>query len=114
MDICMQVLSIGYKVCVADIEMDHFRAGPGVNEMFHKNRLVFYDKWKDHLPIHRGINEPQIVLDMTDNLMRHANHCELLVEKLMKEKSQILESKAYRLGKTILRPFSFIRRHLRK
>lgn len=114
MDICMQVLSLDYKVCVADIELDHFRAGPGVNEMFYTNEVLFFNKWKGYLPIHRGITEPPIVLDMIANLMRHANHCDLLIDKLMKEKDQILHSKAYRLGKALLKPFSFVSRIIGK
>ena len=114
MDICMQVLKSGYKVCVCDIDMEHYRAGPGVNEMFYKNMQVFYEKWKDELPIHRGINEPKLVLDLVGNLMMNKYQNDLLVHKLMNEKKAILNSKAYRIGKIIMKPFSKTKRIIKK
>lgn len=56
MDICMQVLNVGYKVkIIHNILIEHFSYGTG-DKSFDKARSIFYKKWKNKLPIVRGID----------------------------------------------------------
>jgi glycosyltransferase involved in cell wall biosynthesis len=111
MDICMQVLFAQYKVCVCDFDIEH-HADCRIDDSFYKNQQLFFDKWNTYLPIYRGINESDLVLSHIENLLVHNYSNDLLIDKLMTEKQTIQNSLAYRIGKKILFPFSFVRNYI--
>lgn len=102
MDISMQVREAGYKVCVCkDVLVEHFydfnptKAGFG---LFEANLQKFYDKWLSRFPIAVGLE------GMTDGMTRQLN--DYVKQKMQLEKAyrNVTESKAYRLGRTLLNP----------
>ena len=108
-DICMQVLGIGWSVrTVFDILIAHYSLGP-LNKAFFQQRELWYDKWKSKLPIWRGVDLTSREVEFINDMSKNNNT--LLVEKsIAQEEARLLRaSKAYRLGKTILKPFSWLR-----
>ena len=102
MDISMQVREVGYKVCVCkDVLVEHFyeysptKAG---FELFCVNLQKFYDKWSSHFPLVVGLE------GMTEGVIQQLNGYVKQKMQLEKANRNITESKAYRLGKTILKP----------
>ncbi len=99
MDICMQVIESGYKVCVIrDVLTEHcwseskqFTKQGG--ELFDHNLELFSKKWHSCLPINKGLDLPIEVFSRVNELFRQAYSAH-----------QIRQSKAYRLGKRILSP----------
>ena len=107
MDICMQVIEAGYKVCVArDVLTEHcwsesqqFTKQGG--QLFNYNLKLFSKKWKDNLPIHKGLDLPQDVFTRVNDLF-----CQLY------KANRTRHSKAYRLGKQMLKPINWIKRKI--
>lgn len=102
MDICMQVLNSGSRVCLcSDVLIEHeWSENPQKKgmELFEKNQQLFFDKWKSHFPITRGIDHiPPYVIDRVNRLFITAE-----------EAKRVRKSKAYRLGKFILSPFKYL------
>ncbi len=105
MDICMQVINTGHKVCVIrDILAEHcwseskqFSKQGG--ELFDRNLSLFSEKWKDSLPINKGISLPTEVFSRVNSLFRQAYSAR-----------QIRQSKAYRLGKVLVTPLKWIKK----
>lgn len=100
MDICMQVQALGKRVCVTDVlTIEHFWSEDSLrNEKYmavlNHNLELFYHKWENNLPMVRGIEEPEIVIQRMNNLCIQAY-----------EAVRIRESKAYRLGRMLLKPW---------
>ena len=109
-DICMQVLQLGMSVrTVFDIPIAHYSIGP-LNKTFFQERKLWYEKWKEQLPIWRGV-------ELTSNEIAIFNEMSTLVNELLEEKviaeddaRQLRASYAYRLGKRILKPIKWIKR----
>ena len=105
MDLSMQIQCLGKRVCVTDVlTVEHFWSEESFYNQAYMAKLdanmsLFYQKWKHYLPIVRGLNEPQIVLDRLNNLCIQAY-----------EATRIRQSKAYRLGHWLLRPLKFFKR----
>ncbi len=105
MDICMQVLQQGYRVCVVnDVLIEHAWSEKSLQkkgmELFETNGEIFFNKWKEHFPISRGIDDvPHIVKHRANNL-----------HKQLYEASQVRKSKAYKIGKFILSPLKIIKK----
>lgn len=104
MDLCMQVINRGFKVCVIrDVLAEHSwseskqftKQGA---ELFEQNLALFSKKWSNCLPINRGLNIPSEVFIRVNELFRQAFSTQ-----------QIRRSKAYRLGKTLLAPLKWIK-----
>ena len=105
MDICMQVINTGYKVCVVrDVLAEHcwseskqFTKQGG--ELFDHNLTLFSEKWKDSLPINKGLSLPTEVFLRVNDLFRQAYLAR-----------QIRQSKAYRLVKALTASFKWIKK----
>lgn len=102
MDISMQVREAGCKVCVCnDILVEHFyefspnKAGYA---LFGENLRKFHDKWASHFPLSVGLE------GMTEGMTAQLNT--FVKQKIQLEDSlrKIRESKAYRVGKSLLHP----------
>ena len=108
-DICMQILTAGYRIMMTyDIDIVHDSHGT-YNEQFFKNIELWHKKWHDHLPIVRGIElnerEQQIhqryAIELMDRLRTEAN----LYSRL--------NSPEYKLGHFLLKPWRYINRKSR-
>lgn len=105
MDICMQVIEAGCKVCVCRSvlpehcwsENKQFSKRGG--DLFFYNLELFSEKWHCRLPIHKGLDLPEEMFDRVNRLCRQSY-----------ETKQIRESKAFKLGKTILSPLGWIKK----
>ena len=105
MDICMQVIEAGYKVCVCRSvlaehcwsESKQFSKRGG--DLFFYNLELFSEKWHCRLPIHKGLDLPEELFGRVNRLCRQSY-----------EAKQIRKSKAYKLGKTILSPLGWIKK----
>lgn len=105
MDICMQVIHAGYKVGVCrDVLTEHcwsesrqFSKNGG--ELFEHNLELFAKKWHDSLPLHRGLEVPSETFERVNSLYRQ-----------LFEARQVRKSKAYRLGKLLFSPLSWIKK----
>lgn len=104
MDLCMQVIKSGYKVCVIrDVLTEHcwseskqFTKQGG--ELFDHNLELFSKKWNSCLPINKGLDLPREVFSRVNELFRQVYSAH-----------QIRQSKAYRLGKKILSPLKWLK-----
>lgn len=106
MDICMQVLKAGFRVCACNrVLIEHFwsESDSGTKkgyEILDDNLALFANKHKDVLPMHRGIEGvPDYVWERLDGLMKNAYGSK-----------QVRKSKAYRFGKTLLSPFRWMKK----
>ena len=99
MDICMQVQSLRLRVVVSNRLLSEHRWSNSkwqdqeMLKQLYSSMDVFYDKWKDALPLMRGISKPEAEMVNMMELWQHAYSYR-----------RILKSKAYRLGKTLLTP----------
>lgn len=102
MDISMQVREAGYKVCVCnDILVEHFyEFSPNKSgyALFGENLKKFHHKWASHFPLSVGLE------GMTEGMTAQLNT--FVKQKIQLEDSlrKVRESKAYRVGKTLLHP----------
>lgn len=99
MDLCMQVIKSGYKVCVIrDVLTEHcwseskqFTKQGG--ELFDHNLELFSNKWHSCLSVNKGLDLPTEVFSRVNELFHQAYSAH-----------QIRRSMAYRLGKKVLSP----------
>ena len=104
MDISMQVQALGKRVCVTrGFIVEHFWSESQFQNkkymaLLDKNMAVFFAKWKDSLPIVRGLDEPEIVIQRINNLMIAAY-----------DAKKVRQSKSYKLGRVLLAPFRFVK-----
>lgn len=99
MDICMQTWNAGYSVkTVNDIIIEH-KNTPNINKVFIYNNWLFYKKWKHNIPMLKGIEVSQDLLDIADQLCQYKNYS----RELQVENDAIKKSKWYRLGQFIKR-----------
>lgn len=100
MDICMQIQQCGKRVCVTDaLTIEHFWSEDSIRNRKYMAKLdenlnIFHRKWAGSLPVVRGIDEPEIVLDRLNNLCIQAY-----------DSIRVRKSKAYRIGRFLLSPF---------
>lgn len=105
MDISMQVQNIGKRVCVTDVlVIEHFWSEDSFYNREYMNKLdanlnKFYQKWRDRLPIVRGLNEPPIVIERLNNLCVQAY-----------DATRARKSKAYKIGRMLLTPFKLFKK----
>ena len=104
MDICLQAITQGYKVKVCrDILIEHFwsekdSANKNGYDVLAKNLYCFCNKWRANLPIVKGIQLPDEIAKRINQLCISAYDAKLA-----------RQSRAYRLGRMILKPFSIFR-----
>lgn len=100
MDICMQIQHCGKRVCVTDVlTIEHFWSESSIKDWKYMAQLdwnlnIFHQKWEAMLPIVRGIEEPNIVIERLNNLCIQAY-----------DSIRVRKSRAYRIGRFLLRPF---------
>ena len=111
MDICMQVNKINKKILVAhNISIQHL-GEPNFNNSFVNNLKYFYNKWKFDLPISKGFTvDEKVAVAISESALKYWELYSFYLSS-RDEVNHIAHSKAYRLGKFILRPWSYIQRN---
>lgn len=106
-DLSMQALSQGWDVMVnTDILLEHFSESMLTPEYF-SAADKWYNKWKDKLPIVRGVElQPWMV-----ELFKYYTADARRYEEVLIENVRLRSTKAYRLGKALLRPLKWIVNH---
>lgn len=100
MDICMQVQEFGKRVCVTDVlTIEHFWSEDSIRNkeymsVLDDNLNIFHQKWRERLPVARGIVVSDTVIERLNNL------CIQAYDGIRARKSL-----AYRIGSFILKPF---------
>ena len=100
MDICMQVQELGKRVCVTDmLTIEHFWSEDSIRDkkymaLLDENLNIFQQKWKDRLPLLRGVELPE-------NVIRRLNDLSIQAYDSIRAR----RSKAYRIGSFLLKPF---------
>ena len=95
-DVCMQIHKADYEVeLIWDILLEH-RNKSVFDSAFISARKMWFEKWKDYLPVIKGIEMTKDDMDACERIMdaTDESHAYYLV----------MHSKAYRLGKFILHP----------
>ena len=101
MDISMQVQALGKRVVVTNkIDSEHIWSerkweNRNMTSQLYEAMDIFVDKWRSRLPIITGIDKPAVEVENVLMLWRDSYRYRM-----------IRQSKAYRLGKILLRPFS--------
>jgi GT2 family glycosyltransferase len=114
LDICFQVRNAGYKVLVvSDILLEHFSGGSCNNEWF-ENSIIFHNKWKKKLPQIAGVLMTKEEIQIKEKIERDKFILLNEINILQLEIIRIRKSKAYQIGKIILKPFSFLRHKILK
>lgn len=111
MDISMQVSQMLKKqvLVVFDILIGHYSYA-SINPLFLRNMNLFYDKWKSKLPLVIGIDDcDSDVFSSLSSLSNYYYICYNAYYDVCEQNKKLHSSKAYRLGKLILKPFSFLR-----
>jgi glycosyltransferase involved in cell wall biosynthesis len=106
MDISMQILEKGYSVrIINNVLIEHFKASE-LDKSFYDNEKLFFEKWKSVLPITKGASVDDSCKMIIDN------YCDLKLHyhDLWEDRNKIISSKAYRIGRLILKPLKFIKK----
>jgi len=107
-DICIQVLNAGFDVKVVfNILIEHFSVGNHNQELLRQKELL-YRKWSKYLPIVKGIELTKIEIEDRRIFVEGMNTLTIECWNLQNEIKRIQYSKAYRIGKLILRPLKYI------
>ena len=110
MDMCYQVVSKGLKVMVArDIRIEHFSYG-NMDAVYCEQSQLLYDKWHKELPFVCGREMTQQEIEERTKMVGYIVGNLLLANKIQSQYDQIRSSKAYRLGKAILKPLKWLKR----
>lgn len=111
MDICYQVVKHNLKVIVPrNILIEHFSPG-NTDDVYCNQSQILYDKWHDFLPIVRGREMSEQEISERTKMVGYIRGNLLLANKVYNQYDQIRSSKAYRLGKVLLKPFKWLRRN---
>lgn len=110
LDICMQIRAAGYKVMIASqILLEHSSLGSFDMAWWGQTQL-FYNKWRKTLPQNAGMIVSDKEIEVRTQMVKQVMVWLTCYAKSESERKGILSSKAYRLGKALLSPFSFLKR----
>jgi len=112
MDICFQVRSNDFKVIiVSDILIEHKNFSEiAAYNMWIESMKIVNDKWASKLPQFAGVLMSNEEIEVRESHLE--NYFDMLVRynNAMMEVNRIVNSKAYKLGKSMLMPFYFLRK----
>lgn len=107
-DICMQIIQAGYDIGIAyGVDVEHNRRGTQDDSYF-KSIRKWHEKWKDHLPVVRGASFSDEIIGNRTYFVRQI----VGLEEQIATMQRVCDSKAYRLGKTLLTPFHITKKYL--
>jgi len=109
LDICLQIRKVGFQVrIISDILIEHFSTG-GFNQDWVKSTLLFFNKWKEQLPQIAGVDISIQEMRIREDMASETFIWMSAYAQSSAELESVRKSKAYRLGKCILKPFSYLR-----
>ena len=108
MDICMQSIMAGYKnMVLRDVLIQH-NASPQYVDQFFYNMKKFHEKWRNNLPVYRGVLEK---LDASnERLLRESAYNKMMCKHYQYSYYSVLESKAFKIGNIILKPIRLFKK----
>ena len=111
-DICLQVRKAGFEVrIISDVLLEHLSSGRFPEEWV-KNTLLLFEKWKEYLPQVAGVNLSLLEMNVREDMVSETFLWMSAYAQCTAELESTKNSIAYRFGKFILRPLSFIRQKL--
>ena len=114
LDICLQIREVGYQILIiSDIVIEHFSLG-SFTEAWVKNSVLFFKKWKDQLPQVAGVDLSVEEMKAREDIVAETFLWMSAYAQCRAELNNVRDSKAYRLGKFILKPFSRLRSFIAK
>ena len=110
MDICYQIVRANLKVMIArDILIEHISPG-NTDSVYCKQSQILYDKWQKSLPLVRGREMTQQEIEERTKMVLYMRNYLLMSNTLQERYDNVLKSKAYRLGKVLLKPLRWLKR----
>jgi hypothetical protein len=95
----MQINKLGLEIRVVfDILLQHFSGGEYTHEL-HIQKKKFYEKWKEYLPLIKGIELDASEIEDRFLIVNELNSINDKYWKCFDELNRIKNSKAYILGK---------------
>ena len=114
MDICMQILQKQKKCFITNkILIEHKSGGSDDANFLYWNQM-FYEKWKDSLPIQRGITLSKEEIRQRTTIVDRMHTYMRQYHKLDHELSVIRNSYSYKIGRILLFPVHFFKRLMRQ
>jgi len=108
LDISMQVNVAGYNVyAIFNIIIEHFSWG-GFDSNYALSIDNFHKKWCDYLPLVKGVVMTETEKSFRAELAMSNFENRLQIDRLKMELRQIRASKAYNIGKLILKPIAWL------
>lgn len=105
-DICMQVIQAGYGIGVVNgVLVEHSKRGSQDANYF-KNIRIWHNKWTSNLPLERGEAFSEKDIAVRTSMVKQIVNLEEQVSTIGK----VYQSKAYKLGRALLKPFSWFRK----
>ncbi len=110
MDICLQAIHTEYRVAVVGgIAIEHKSFGNTDTNYCMQSQKLF-DKWRDVLPLVRGREMSEQEIEERTRMVTHMRNYLSMYNMVQDRYDGVLKSKAYRLGKALLKPFKWMRR----
>jgi GT2 family glycosyltransferase len=109
-DICMQVWQAGYKVqVIPDILIEH--KSPGNTDcVYLEQNQRFFKKWENSLPSCHGVQLTHTDIAQRTQMVKQMRGYLRLFLDTERRLNNIQKSKAYRLGKFLLKPFELLKK----
>lgn len=110
LDICMQIREHGLTVkIISDVLIEHFSYGSFDDEWL-KSIQEFYNKWRKKLPQIAGVELSDTEIEIRTEFVKQVLVWITAYAQSQKELRTIRNSKSYKIGKTLLKPFSIFRK----
>jgi len=112
LDICFQARKAGYQAQVVNnILIEHFSWG-NWDKTWYESANLFFNKWKDDLPQIAGIEISSEEIKTRNEFVSEIFSLSQELNNFQSQLDVIRNSIAYKLGKVILKPFTFLRNKL--
>lgn len=113
LDICLQIIKNGMHVhIVSDIILEHASCGDWTPE-WSKNSLLLFEKWENSLPQIAGAQISNYEISIREEMAEDVFTWMSAYAQCNAELQNIRRSKAYKLGKFILKPISLMKKKQR-
>ncbi len=114
MDICLQIRNLDLQIkIISDILIEHFSLGCFDIDWI-KNTNLFFNKWKNSLPQVAGVLLSEEELKAREEIVSETFVWMTAYAQSQKELENIRKSKAYLIGKFLIKPFSIVKNILYK
>ncbi len=109
MDICLQTIHAGYRVAaIGGIVVEHMSFG-NTDTNYCKQSQKLFDKWMNVLPLVRGREMSEQEIEERTKMVTYMRGYLVLLNTIQDRYDGVLKSKAYRIGKILLKPFKWLR-----